>query len=124
MMALPTLKKNNAQDVLEVLPSVSIYQKDNHIILTLEMPGVVKDSLDVSLDGQNLTVRGRRAAEEVAKEYRPLYLERQPVAYRRTFELNTEIDREKTTAHYADGVLKVILVKALSSQPRKIQIQT
>jgi len=123
-MFLDKVKKNQAAEVITVLPYANILEQGNNIVLELDMPGADKDTLDVNLQGNTLVVRGRNKREELPKEYQPLYIERRQVTYERHFELNTEIDRDGVKADFADGVLRISLPKARSAQPRKIEIRS
>jgi len=109
---------------LVVAPNVNIYDHDKDIVLAVEMPGADKNSLGVHLDGQVLTLKGTKKPDEVGKEYQIIHQERQPVEYLRTFELNTDVDREKIRAEYTNGVLKVFLARAEKVQPKMIKIKT
>ena len=108
-------KKNDS--VVVVSPDANIYDQDNDIVLTIEMPGVDKGSLDVSLDGNLLYLKGQKKKEEVAKEYSLIHQERQEVEYQRIFELNTGVDRDRVRAEYTEGVLKVFLAKVQKDKP-------
>ena len=123
-MILDKIKKNQATELVTLLPCANIYEQDNSIVLELDMPGADKETLDVNLQGNTLTVRGRSRQEELPKEYQPLYTERRRVGYERQFELNTDIDREAVKADFINGVLKIFLPKARSAQPRKIEIKS
>lgn len=115
--------RKNKEEYLQVSPYVNMYEKDNAIVLAVEMPGVEKNSLEVHLDGSQLLVRGKKRRDDIAKEYKSLYQERTLVEYERRFEINTEIDRDSIQAEYADGVLKITLARIQKAQPQKILIQ-
>ena len=120
---LEKLRKNK-EDLTVVAPYVNIYEKDRDIVLAVEMPNADKETLDVHLDGSQLVIQARKKKDEIGSEYKPLHQERTRVAYERRFEVNTEIDRDKVSAEYKDGILKVALAKAEAAQPRKITIKT
>jgi len=109
---------------VRVSPAVNMYDRNGDIILALEMPGADKESLDINLNGNQLTVRGKTRQEEIGKDYTPLHQERRGVEYERRFEINASIDRDKIQARYDNGILEVVLTKAEAAQPRKIMIQS
>lgn len=111
-------------EMVTVLPNANIYEQDNNIVLALEMPGVDKDTLDVTIDSNNLMIKGKKKKDVIPKGYDALYQERHFVRYKRTFELNVDVDRDKLKAEYKNGILKVSLPKSEKSQPKKIEIQT
>ncbi len=123
-MILDKFKKDPSAELVTVTPSVNIFEKDNEVALELDMPGADKEALDVNLEGNTLTVRGRTRKDDIPKEYQPLYTERRQVGYERRFELNIDIDRGGIKADFIHGVLTVRLPKAQSAQPRKIEIKS
>lgn len=86
------------------------------------MPGVKKEGLGISLNGDELSVSGKRAGE-VPVGWRPISLESAQADYELTLGLNVEIDGEKIAAKLEDGVLRLTLPKAEKAKPRKISIE-
>jgi HSP20 family protein len=84
------------------------------------MPGVSKDGLDVTVEGTELTIVGRRNPETTAGA--PLFRERHAADYRRAFELDPAIDTAKVAAKIEQGVLTVTLPKSEQVKPRKIAV--
>lgn len=106
-----------------VRPPVDIYETEKEVVLCIEMPGVGKDTLNVELQGSNLIIHGVKKKDNIEEKYNALYNERHIAAeYRREFQLNSEVDRQKIAANYQNGVLKVTLVKSQEAQPQKIAI--
>ena len=102
-------------------PDVNIYETEQGFVLQAEMPGVTKEGLEVTLEGNALTFVGRRSDEPVRGT--PLYRESRPLNYRRVFELDPSIDTEKITAEMHQGVVTLTLPKAERVKPRKIEIK-
>ena len=92
------------------------------IVLKAEVPGMKRDSLEVEAVGNRLSVAGVREIPTPEGEFRYHRRERQAGEFRRVFRLPYEVDREKATASYRDGVLTVRLEKAEAAKPRQIQI--
>ena len=104
-----------------IRPSVNISETETGYLLEADLPGVNKDSLTVSLEGDFLTLEGRR--QHVAfPGTEPLYRETVPADYRRVFELDPVIDKARITAKIEQGVLTLTLPKAEASKPRKITV--
>jgi HSP20 family protein len=103
-----------------VLPPANISATDSEYLLELEMPGVDKDGLDVTLEGNNLIVTGRRKKDIPEGEL--LYSESPQADYRRVFEFGTDVDASKITAEMDQGVLKLHLPKSEKAKPRKIPV--
>jgi len=104
-----------------VAPEVNIYETADGYVLEAEMPGVTKEKLEITLEGNTLTFVGRRNNEVVQGTV--LYRESEPVDYRRVFELDPAIDTNKISAEMQQGVLTLRLPKADRVKPRKIEIK-
>ena len=101
-------------------PVVNIYETKDGYVLEAEMPGVNKDGLQITLEGTEITLTGRRNAEAVTGE--ALYRERQAADYRRVFGLDPAIDTAKISAKMEQGVLTLTLPKSERVKPRKIVV--
>ncbi len=84
------------------------------------MPGVNKDGLEVTLEGNGITILGRRVVEPVNGEV--LFRERSAADYRRVFELDPAIDTGKISAKMGQGMLTLTLPKSEQVKPRKIPV--
>src|SRR5947209_16487265 len=93
-----------------VAPNVNIFEAKDGYVLEAEMPGVSKEGLDLTLEGTEITVTGRRNPETTAGE--PLFRERHTADYRRVFELDPAIDTAKISAKIEQGILTVTLPKS------------
>jgi len=117
-------QNNNNTTVAErpfVAPDVNIYETDDGYVLQAEMPGVTKERLEITLEGNALTFVGRRGDEAVPGN--PLYRESRATNYRRVFELDPAIDTAKISAEMRQGMLTLKLPKAERVKPRKIEIK-
>lgn len=101
-------------------PEVNIFETKEAYILEAEMPGVSKEGLEITLDGNELTLVGRR--HEDSSELRSLYRESKPAHFRRTFELDPAIDTAKIKAKMEQGILTLELPKTERVKPRKINV--
>jgi HSP20 family protein len=103
-----------------VSPEVNIYETQDGYVLEAEMPGVNKSGLDIAVEANTLTIRGRREKTELKAE--PLYRESAAEDYRRVFELDPAIDTARIEAKLDQGVLTVQLPKLERVKPRKITV--
>jgi HSP20 family protein len=101
-------------------PRVNITETKDGYLLEAEMPGVSKEGLELLLEGNELTLVGRRQAELTGLDL--LYRESVSRDYRRTFALDPTIDSSKIDARMENGVLKLHLPKAEQVKPRKITV--
>jgi len=103
-----------------VSPRVNIFENKEGYLLEAEMPGVSKAGLVVLLEGNELTLVGRRQTDVPDAEL--VYRESSPWEFRRTFVLDPSIDTSKVNASIEQGVLTVHLPKTEMVKPRKIAV--
>ena len=102
-------------------PQTDIFETSEALTLVLEMPGVEKKDLDISLENNVLRVDGRIDFSKY-EGMDPLYTEYNVGHYTRSFNLSNKIDQEHIGAQLDDGVLTLTLPKAKEAQPRRISI--
>jgi HSP20 family protein len=102
-------------------PYTDIHETPNAVVVTMEMPGVDKGSIDIRLDKGVLTVKGTIDSNRYAS-LTPLYSEYNVGNFVRTFNVSTKIDGERISAAIADGVLTVSLPKAAEAVARRITV--
>jgi HSP20 family protein len=103
-------------------PAAEVAESDGDVIVKLEVPGVEKDQLHVSVTEDEVTVRGetRKETEEKKKNYY-----RQEIrygAFQRTMALPAEVDPAKASAELKDGMLKLTLPKAAQAKARRVDV--
>jgi HSP20 family protein len=103
-----------------VVPRANILENKDAYILDLEMPGVSKEGVEVTVDNNELTIIGHRAVRELKAD--AVYRETRPLDYRRVFDLDPSIDTGRISAKVEQGVLTLTLPKAESLKPRKISV--
>lgn len=103
-----------------VLPRADIREEKGHYIVSLEMPGVRKEGLEIFVENSELTIIGRRP--EVPTKGELLYRESRRADFRRVFELDGSIDVDRITAKMENGIVTLTLPKAEKVMPRKIEV--
>ncbi len=103
-----------------IAPDVNIFENKDGYVLQAEMPGVSKEGLEITLEGNEITITGHRHVETPGKEM--LFRESQDADYRRVFELDPAIDTSKVSAKMDQGVLRLMLPKSERVKPRKIAV--
>lgn len=105
------------------VPSLDFSENAKEYVVRLEAPGIPKDDLEVNLEGQILTISGRRdfAKEEQNEEY--FWREREQGRFVRTVRLPSAVDPGKVDASYNDGVMTIRVPKAESSTRSRILIK-
>jgi len=105
------------------LMPVDLYRERDHFVLAADLPGVDPGSVDISVDGQTLTIRAERTVR-AGEGVQWLTRERPNASYLRQFTLGNGIDADGIDASFEDGVLRVVIPVAESAKPRKIAIGT
>ena len=105
------------------VPRVDIYAADDKYYLLADMPGVNQEGVDITLEKNQLTIRGR-VEDQAAEGYELLYAEYRIGDYRRTFTLSDAVDRDQIEAVLKNGVLQVILTKSEIAKARKIEVRS
>ena len=104
------------------IPASDVYEDEREYLLALDLPGIDRDALDVSLDDGRLVIRGERKGAEGVRARRT---ERPQGRFVRTFSLPDAVERGSISADYKDGVLLLHLPKRgeQSGRRRKIDIK-
>ena len=105
------------------VPRVDIVETDDALELLADMPGVTKDSVEITLEQRVLRVQGR-ADLSLPEGVTPLYLEYQPGDYERAFTLSEAVDPAGIEARVRDGVLHLRLPKAGPAKLQRIEVRT
>jgi HSP20 family protein len=103
-----------------VTPPVDIYETQDGLVVKADLPGVAKDSMDVRVENNLLTIRAKAAHVAPGD---PIYREYGLVNFFRQFELNERVDQSKISAELNHGVLTLNLPKAEEAKPRKIDVK-
>jgi len=101
-------------------PDVNIFETKDGYVVEAEMPGVNKEGLEITLEGNEITIVGHRRNEVMTGT--PLFRERALADYRRVFELDPAIDTARIAAKMDQGVLSLTLPKSEKVKPRKITV--
>jgi HSP20 family protein len=103
------------------LPRTNVEEKDGSYVFTMEMPGLTKVDVDVSLENDVLTVKGERTVEKNESEGW-LRREIRSSKFERSFSLGNEVDQESIKAKMENGVLTVTLPKRSDKIGRKVDV--
>jgi len=103
-----------------IVPPSSVIEGSDGYTLEVEMPGVNKDGLDISIENNELTIIGRRSLPKI--EGTLIHHESRPENFRRTFELDPSICADKISAKIEQGLVTLTLPKAEHVKPRKITV--
>jgi HSP20 family protein len=103
------------------LPVTDIFETDQALTVVLEMPGVGKDNVDISVENDILTIEGLINYSKY-EGLEPVYTEYNIGHYVRSFQLSSKIEQSEISAGLKDGVMTLVLPKAEKAKPRKIKL--
>jgi HSP20 family protein len=104
-------------------PAVDISERKDAYVVSAEVPGIRPEDLDVTLEDGLLTIQGERRMEEESSDQQYHRVERRFGSFRRSITLPSQVRADAIEASYADGVLQVVVPKAESAKPKKINVQ-
>ena len=103
------------------LPATDIFETEQALSVVLEMPGVSKENVDVSIEDDVLKVEGRIDYSKY-EGLQPVYTEYNVGHYLRSFELSSKIDQSAIKADIRDGTMTLLLPKVEKAKPRRIAL--
>ena len=103
-------------------PALDVFDDKDHLTVTVELPGLKKEDINLSLHDGVLTVSGERKTEREQKEGETFRSERYFGRFQRSVTLPTAVDGGKVNAAYKDGILTVTLPKAEEAKPKQIEV--
>ena len=101
-------------------PAVNVYQDKDQFTVVVELPGLKKEEIEISLHDDTLTISGGRKREESSGQ--EFLAERLYGNFQRSLTLPTAVDAEKVKASYKDGLLQVVLPKAEEAKTKQIEV--
>lgn len=107
-----------------VFPALNVSEDENNFYASAELPGIDPNDLELSIEGDALTLRGERKASEPAGKVNYHRREREVGKFRRVLTFPVKIDADKVDARFKNGVLTLTLPKAEEAKPRQVAIKT
>jgi len=104
-------------------PAFDLYEDKDKFTVKAELPGMKKEDLDITLDGDTLTISGERKREEEQKEGNTYRSERFFGRFQRSLTLPQPVDLNKIQASYKDGILMVELPKSEEAKRKQIEVK-
>jgi HSP20 family protein len=104
-------------------PALDLHEDNDNFVVKIELPGMKKEDIDVSLHDGSLSISGERKSEEKFEGADIYRSERYFGHFHRTITLPAEVAPDKIRAQYKDGVLTVTLPKAEEAKPKQIDVQ-
>lgn len=114
--------ENDSEELSSFTPAVDIIENEDNLLLTVEVPGVEKSDVNLSIENNVLTISGEKKNSVELKEEDFRRIERTYGSFSRSFNLSSRIDSERIEAKYNNGILEVVLPKREETKPRTIEV--
>jgi HSP20 family protein len=108
--------------VLRPFPAINLYDAKDRYVVTAELPGMSPETIELTITGEMLTLRGERTRPEGIADESYRRQERLFGRWSRTIPLPERVDSARAVAQYAHGVLTITLPRAEESRPRQIAV--
>jgi HSP20 family protein len=105
-------------------PSINLWAGEDAVMATAEVPGISPESINISVEGDLLTISGSRIVEELREGEKYHRQERPHGTFSRKVRLPFRVDGNKVNASYEKGILNVMLPRVEDDKPRKIAIKS
>ena len=104
-------------------PAVDITEEDAAFLVKMELPGVAKEDVKITMENSLLTVKGEKKQEKETKGTNYHRVERGYGLFQRSFTLPATVKGEKIEASYRDGILNITLPKSEEAKPKEIEVR-
>jgi HSP20 family protein len=104
-------------------PPIDVAEKDDEILVRAEVPGCKPDDIDISVQGNTLTISGEKKEETKKEEKGYYYVESSYGSFRRDVTLPVDVEYGKVEAECKDGVLSIKLPKAENAKALKVKVK-
>ena len=104
-------------------PAVDIAELENEYVVKMELAGVNKDDVKISLESNILTIKGEKKQEKEERNRNVHRVERSYGSFQRSFTLPTTVKSDKIDAVFREGVLSIALPKAEEAKPKQIEVK-
>jgi HSP20 family protein len=109
-------------EIEEISPSVDILTEGDDVVVKVELPGMQKEDIDISLTEDTITISGEKKKEEKVEKKDYYRLESSYGSFKRSFSLPTEVQTEKASAKFKDGMLEIRIPKTEESKKKEKKV--
>ena len=106
------------------VPSIDVAETDTEIVVKVEVPGMDKKDIEITLTEGLLTVKGERKTDHEEKDEKIYMTESHYGSFCRTLRLPNDVKTDQVDATYKDGILKIVLPKREAVLPKKIEVSS
>ncbi|GIW69381.1 MAG: hypothetical protein KatS3mg101_0128 [Patescibacteria group bacterium] len=112
------------EEITETPSGMDIYETDDAIVVEAQVPGIKEENLEVTLEGNILTIKAEQTeSEEEKKKKKAVYKSTRQTSFTYSTSLPRVVDAEGASAEIENGVVKVTIPKTEAEKPRKLEIK-
>jgi HSP20 family protein len=104
-------------------PAIDIADKADAIVIKAEVPGCKAEDIEISIYGSTMTISGEKKEHAEVQKENYYHVESRFGSFRRDLILPAEVDVDKVSAQYKDGILTVTMPKAEKAKAKRIKVQ-
>ena len=123
ILRLPSLLSEEKRPFFAWQPALDVEEKDDAYIVRMDLPGMDKKDIHLTIDNNVLSIRGERRREKEEKDANYYCSERYFGSFQRSFTLPSQVDEDKIKAEYKHGVLTITLPKTEEAKAKIVKIQ-
>jgi HSP20 family protein len=120
---LGDLLGNNLERRTTNHPPIDVEEYEDQSVVAMEIPGVKKEDVTVSIQDGSMTISGQRNSIQLPEDAKVVWNERNDGEFVRTIPLPHDVSLEQVSADLVDGILRIQLPKAETARPRKIEVK-
>ncbi|MBM4141616.1 MAG: Hsp20/alpha crystallin family protein [Nitrospira sp.] len=109
-------------EIEEVTPTVDVFEEGDNVVVKAELPGMGKEDIDVKVTDDIITISGEKKKEEKVEKKNYYRIERSHGSFTRSLRLPAEVQTEKATAKFKDGVLEVKIPKTEEAKKKEKKV--
>jgi HSP20 family protein len=109
-------------EIEEVSPSVDVFEEGDEVVVKAELPGISKEDIDVKVTDDVVTISGEKKKEEKVEKKNYYRIERSYGSFTRSFRLPTEVQAEKASAKFKEGVLEIRIPKTEEAKKKEKKV--
>ncbi len=106
-----------------ISPNVDIFERGNEMVIQVELPGVNKEDIDLTITDDRLVIKGEIKKPEGVSEEDYILSERSYGAFSRTVNLPMDVDKSSVKANFKNGLLEITILRKEEAKPKEIKIQ-
>ena len=116
---MPMMKTHRME---EFAPSIDVLTEGDEVVVKAELPGLKKEDIDITLTEDTITISGEKKKEEKINKKDYHSIERSYGSFKRTFSLPSEVQAERASAKFKDGVLEIKIPKTEEAKKKEKKI--